>query len=248
MLIMLLVGASVGMSNTAGEREQDWDYIVQPGNIPLCSDFDTPQIESRSNGSLSLNLKNRYKQNITNVTLTVDIYLHSVLRETGFLDDMLSPPEFVGVGGNVTSIEWADISPNETKTDASFLINSVALTLLGTYFVRLQLTFEYNGSSYIMKSRGHFTDEHWEDATTNTSPNDPGNVNITHLGVDGIIPDTTFGVEENEGCNEGLFIPGFMGVEIVGALLLLEAGYSFQSMRKRYPISAHHTPPPKSSA
>ena len=61
---------------------------------------------------------------------------------------------------------------------------------------RLQLNFDYNNSAYIMKSRGYFTDEEWENATSQADEDDPGKVDIEVLGVDGIIPDSSFKVWE----------------------------------------------------
>ncbi|MCK4614651.1 MAG: hypothetical protein KAU14_07600, partial [Thermoplasmata archaeon] len=69
----------------------------------------------------------------------------------------------------------------------------------------------------LMKSRGHFSKEQWEDATTNTTEGDPGNINITKLGVDGIIPDTTFGVKKNDEDGDG-FIIGFEAVLVICAI------------------------------
>jgi hypothetical protein len=75
-----------------------------------------------------------------------------------------------------------------------------------SYFVRFWLEFNGtvngNATRFRMASRGFFTDDQWARATnaTNTSPCTPpscrGNVNFTILGVDGILPDSAFGVKE----------------------------------------------------
>ena len=66
----------------------------------------------------------------------------------------------------------------------------------GTYFVRFSMNFDYNGTSRIMQSRGHWNMEQWEAATSNVTDNYPGNINLDTLGVDGIIPDSSFGVKK----------------------------------------------------
>ena len=38
--------------------------------------------------------------------------------------------------------------------------------------------------------------EQWEDATTNVTEGSPGNINLDVLGVDGIIPDSSFGIKK----------------------------------------------------
>ena len=66
----------------------------------------------------------------------------------------------------------------------------------GTYFVRFSMNFDYNSTSRVIQSRGHWSMEQWENATTNVTEGSPGNINLDVLGVDGIIPDSSFGVKK----------------------------------------------------
>jgi hypothetical protein len=78
-----------------------------------------------------------------------------------------------------------------------------------SYFIRFWLQFRFNNGSgdvqIVMASRGYFSNQQWSDATTTLGPGcGPfnatnrcrGNVNLTRLGVDGVLPDTAFGVKE----------------------------------------------------
>jgi hypothetical protein len=79
-----------------------------------------------------------------------------------------------------------------------------------SYFVRFWLEFDFdNGtpSHLEIASRGYFTNAQWEDATNtrnfgpgctpyNATNRCIGSVNLTRLHVDGIIPDSSFGVRE----------------------------------------------------
>ena len=47
-----------------------------------------------------------------------------------------------------------------------------------------------------MKSRGYYTQAEWDIADLTAAPTDPGEINLTALDVDGIIPDTSFRVKE----------------------------------------------------
>ena len=181
-----------------GEDEDEVkEYISHPGNIPLFVNFSTPQMVPGDTGSLKFSLANRYDQDLTGVKVTVEIYLYANIHESKNLTRVDKVPRFVSSNEYITYQEWNRIIPgNANKTSTEFKIKSRESTEQGTYFVRFTLDFSYNGSTYIMKSRGHFTDEQWDDATTNTTNDDPGNINITRLGVDGIIPDTTFGVKK----------------------------------------------------
>ena len=87
------------------------------------------------------------------------------------------------------------IASNETIL-LEFEIVSKEDTKEGTYFVRFSMNFDYNSTSRIMQSRGHWSMEQWEDATTNVTEGAPGNINLEVLEVDGIIPDSSFGIKK----------------------------------------------------
>ncbi len=190
LILLLLIPAA------SGTREDDLKYISHPGSIPNFSNFTTPQMVPGDTGRLNFSFTNRYDKEITQVNVTVEIYLYANIHESKNLSRVDKPPKFVNSDSHITYKIWNRVDPDEKKTDTELYIRSWGNTEQGTYFVRFTLTFIYNGSNYLMKSRGHFSKEQWEDATTNTTEGDPGNINITKLGVDGIIPDTTFGVKK----------------------------------------------------
>lgn len=194
--VILLLAISIPTGTGAGER--DVGYIAHPGRIPRFHDFRTPQLIPGEEGYLNFKIENRYDGAITDIELTIEIYLYANIHESKSLDRVTRPPVFSDTGGAHRIRDTEPILQNESVADFgnSFLIKTRGSTEQGTYFVRLMLNFTYEGEGYTMKSRGHFTREEWEEATTNTTKNDPGNINITRLGVDGIIPDTTFGVKK----------------------------------------------------
>ena len=179
-----------------GERETDLEYIAHPGNIPNFSNFTTPQMVPGDTGVLNLSFTNRYDMAITQVNVTIEIYFYANIHESKNLSRVDRVPYFISSGTQTTYKIWNSVESEEKKTDAIFRIHTSEGTEQGTYFVRFTLRFQYNSSSYLMRSRGYFSDEQWDNATTNTTKEDPGNINITKLGVDGIIPDTTFGVKK----------------------------------------------------
>ena len=80
------------------------------------------------------------------------------------------------------SLEFRIITNEETKE--------------GTYFVRFSMSFDLNETERLMQSRGHWSMDLWEEATTNVTEGTPGNINLEVLDVDGIIPDSSFGVKK----------------------------------------------------
>jgi len=78
-----------------------------------------------------------------------------------------------------------------------------------SYFLRFWLEFDFTNATdsgrMVLASRGYFTDAQWANATEylgpgctpyNATNRCAGNVNLTRLGVDGLLPDSAFGVKE----------------------------------------------------
>ncbi|MEE9151338.1 MAG: hypothetical protein V3U20_05835 [Thermoplasmata archaeon] len=168
------------------------DYVSHPSNIPLFDNIKTPELKPGESGTFRLTFENRYDEDINNVTLTVSSYACATSYFYKEIGDVENPPKI-----NNEGIEHAfslQSIGNDTLVYVNFTFNSSPDTTQGTYFVRFQLNFEYNNTAYIMKSRGYFTDKEWENATAQADESDSGRVDIELLGVDGIIPDSSFKV------------------------------------------------------
>jgi hypothetical protein len=170
------------------------EYISNPGNIPFFDNFDTPQLRPGESASFGFSIKNRYHDDMMNVTLKAGIYAAASPYFYKEIEDVQSPPKINDQG--IESDFFLGTIDNETTVNVTFTISSFSDTTQGTYFVRFQLNFIYNNTDYKMQSRGYFTDLEWDSATSNATAEDPGEVDITNLGVDGIIPDSSFKVLE----------------------------------------------------
>ncbi len=184
----------------------DIPYISCPGNIPNLHNFATPQMAPGDTGVFKLQLTNRYTyfggQELVNVSFMAEIYMRADIDDSEPMDQVKRKPTIVEANGltGVSSLQqmrwdWSTIAPNAT-VHPSFNISTKENTDQGTYFVRFALEFEHNGTSRVMLSRGHWNATIWEDATANATDDDPGNIDISLLGVDGIIPDSSFGVKK----------------------------------------------------
>jgi hypothetical protein len=187
---VLLLVAVMAMPALADEN------LSAPNRIPDLSDFRTPQIVPGSSGTYEFSVRNRYNGTIENATLTVEIYKWATLEEAKDIGKVSSPPEMAeGVRQGYTAPAFS-LGPNQTAT-FKMTVSTAKTTPQGTYFVRQRMDFDYNGIRLLMKSRGHFTDRQWDNATTN--PNGTravGGINLTALAVDGILPDSSFSVKE----------------------------------------------------
>jgi len=188
------------------------EYTSHPGNIPNFHNFKTPQLEPGDSGIFSLEIQNRYVSSITNVTIVAEIYQRADIDDSETIDNINS-----GKRPLITEKCWKykndedNCSDTSDNKEAVFIINEMTKnqsiqiefniytnsdTVEGTYFIRFAMNFEYNQTERVMQSRGFWNMEQWTAATTNLTEDYPGNINLDALNVDGIIPDSSFGVKK----------------------------------------------------
>jgi len=188
------------------------EYTSHPGNIPNFHNFKTPQLEPGDDGVFSLEVQNRYIENIANVSINAEIYHRGDIEKSESLDEINS-----GKRPTITENCWNYKGEEENCSDSSnpktanfnigtilvnqtvqlrFDINTNEDTEEGTYFVRFSMNYEFNETERILQSRGFWNMEQWTNATTYLSEDYPGNINLDSLNVDGIIPDSSFGVKK----------------------------------------------------
>jgi len=200
----LLLTVALFLQPVGGEIDE---YVSHPGNIPDFHNFATPQLEPGDKGDFKLDVNNRYDEAIDNVIIVAEIYHRADIDESETLDKI--PADERPVIGNTcwnsncsetsdskkATFDIGTMKSNETIS-FEFEIISRDDTKEGTYFVRLSMEFNHNETDRIMQSRGHWSMEQWEEATTNVTDGTPGNINLEVLGVDGIIPDSSFGIKK----------------------------------------------------
>ena len=188
-------------------------YVSNPGKIPDFHNFSTPQLEPGQSGDFSLDVLNRYNESLDNITVIAEIYQRADIDESESLDAIKSSERPYIQNTIWTSnllaeenslkttdlkraiFEKDEIQSNETIT-LGFQIITNEDTKEGTYFVRFDMEFQHNGTERQMQSRGHWSMNEWNNATNNVSSGSPGNINLTVIDVDGIIPDSSFGIKK----------------------------------------------------
>ncbi|MFO7991413.1 MAG: hypothetical protein R6U61_03845 [Thermoplasmata archaeon] len=175
--------------------------VSDPGKAnKILSDFSTPIIRPSQSGKLSFNITNLYDGDFTNIVFTTEIYGYANLDMEKEISKVTKPPTFKSSGGTSTSFSLNVLTSNDTYTN-EYTIMTNEDTEKGVYFVRFAIEFVYEptGNLSVMRSRGYFTDSEWENATKRPGvPDEPyysGSINITALGVNGILPDTSFSVK-----------------------------------------------------
>lgn len=184
--------------------------IASPGSPQyannIFSDFVTPTVAPGDSLTFEFNLTNPYDDPAAvmhNTTLTIGIYRYATQEEVRDVDgdfddpplfDNDSPEKVIDLGViDLTETERIslDISTRKSTPHGSYFMQS-------TYFVRLKLEFDFEGSNatVTLQSKGFFTDEEWDEMVS-FEPEE-SIVNVTYmneLGVDGLIPDSSFGLK-----------------------------------------------------
>jgi hypothetical protein len=191
-VIIVLLTATTLVEAQAGED------ISAPNKVPDMSDFRTrpDTIEPGENGKLNFTLTNRYQDPMVNATLWVEVYKWATIDEAKDIGRVHHPPVLKEGTGQVYEMGIGSMVPGD-GIDVLVTIDTRDDTPEGTYFVRTMMEFDYGGQTYVMKSRGHFSNPQWEAATDEINLNQSvGGINITYLGVDGILVDTSFSIKK----------------------------------------------------
>jgi len=209
--LALLVLAVVLTPPTTAE---DWGAVGKVGR--LISVRASPELAPGDSGRFEFYFNSTYSEPMINVTLNASIYRYATIDESIALDSSwpYAYPRIAETGTRAWSWTASRVDPGSSR-----LMNFTVVTAAdsrdmphgsifsqSSYFVRFSVDFKGNVSGTLtpfrMASRGFFTDAQWNLATSAsaTNPCTPpacrGNVNLTVLGVDGLLSDSAFGVKE----------------------------------------------------
>jgi hypothetical protein len=210
LLLVLVVFA------TPAHAAEDFGAV---GNVNKLIDvLSTPQLEPGQSGAFAFQFNSTYPAGmpLLNVHLNVSIYEYETIDTVLRVDQNWSYPYPRLEPGGGREFHWDPTSPVEpgTVTNLSFtvetsgdpnLMPSGSVFSQASYVLRMWLEFDGNVSGTLqhfrMASPGYFSAAQWARAgnATYTNPCNPpscrGNLNLTILGVDGILPDSSFGVK-----------------------------------------------------
>jgi hypothetical protein len=191
--------------------------------LPLADDrgflgnLSAPSLTPGASGALTFTVGNPTGTPFSGATLTFQVYAFNA---------------FPGNATSTVSVAGAPVLSNATASGGSvgLPVGSLAPGAVyrgsvgvatstnspsGTFAVRTALSFVQNGSTYLLESRGWFTASGWANATT--LPNGSATLNLSRLGVSGVLPETAVLVESN---GFSLVLP----LLLVGAAVLVGVG------------------------
>ena len=177
---------------------------------------ETPELAPGDSGRFVFSFNSTYTDTIRNLRLNASIYRYATIDESVPVDSAWSYafPQIAETG--TREWVWANAAvPPGSSNSLNFTVLTApnshdmphgSVFSQSSYFIRFWLEFDGtvsgNQTRFRFASPGFFTSAEWKRATSAnyTSPCNPpgcrGNVNLTLLGVNGILPDSAFGVKE----------------------------------------------------
>ena len=189
-----------------------------------------PALAPGSSGTVGFALNDPLTSPLSDAALTFDVYAFNAFpgNATGPVPAS-GALTFSGAGsshGNSVTLSVGALSPGAPAYTSP---GTVRLTIsapggspAGDYAVRTLLTFTLNGSAYVLESRGFFTAADWANATS--PPGSPSELNVSRLGVSGVIPESAVFVRSNP-------FPVPLALVLAGAVVLAALG-GYWSLRR----------------
>jgi len=171
----------------------------------LLTDFVTPTVAPGRSLTFSFAVNNTYESaNMTEIAVTASIYMYATKDEAREVNATFPNPPLIN-GESPGYVHYIASLYSGSRQQISFDIDTTRKTPHGSYFsqsayfMRFIVEFHFSGNSthVILKSKGWFTDEQWSHIINEDSATGGFNTTYLHsLGVDGIIPDSSFGLKE----------------------------------------------------
>jgi hypothetical protein len=186
------------------------DPILNPGGPSyansILNGFITPTVRPGQTVMFSFNITNPYPEpngTMNDLTLELGVYRYSTQETAKAVDqDFKHAPSIEGFGPEITS-QLEPITPgNTTRIDLHIATSKHtphgSYFSQSTYFMRFKLTFNFTDSMtpVVLQSKGYFTDDQWNQMVSfEANQSIVDTTYMKSLGVDGLLPDSAFGLK-----------------------------------------------------
>ncbi len=198
--VVTLVALLLTMGTSQFHVEAENSYISDPGRVnSIITELDTPKIKPRESGDLYFKLSNPYEEVMEDVELNVSIYKFAYLGVEKNISEIEEPPVFT----ETSDVEYEmSLNSLESEEKIELEIRSQEGTEEGVYLLRFWLEFVYQEEEFVMKSRGYFSSDEFEEARisddeTYSDEDHTGGFDLDQLNVSGILPDSSFSVKSS---------------------------------------------------
>lgn len=204
------------------------------------SNISSPVVAPGDGGSILLDVADPLSVPIAGAVLSAEVY-----EFNAYPGNATGPPGpgSLSLGGGPTfaweeNVTVGSLAPG-ASTPVSIAFTTSGSAPQGTYAVRTALSFLANGTEYLFESRGWFSTSVWNNATT--LPGGASTLNLTRLGVSGVVPETGVLVRSNP-------IAPWLYALVVGALILAAVGGYYATRDGPGSSSGARPVPPESNA
>jgi hypothetical protein len=218
-LTVLMVAAALlapSPGSAAPVRPGGYEALPIEYGRELLGNLSGPSLVAGSSGSLTFTVEDPLSTVLEAPVLTLEVYAFNA---------------FPGNSTSTVPVAGAPVLTTATSSGAAAIFNLSALapgavyhgdvgvstsssSPSGTFAVRAELSFNSGGTPYLLESRGWFTSAAWAAATE--LPNGSVTLNLTRLGVSGVLPETAVYVS-SAGFDWALGILAGAGIVLVGA-------------------------------
>ncbi|MGA9838920.1 MAG: hypothetical protein WBF81_08410 [Thermoplasmata archaeon] len=213
-VVALLVLVALG----AGARAAGYPPVPLADDRGFLGNLSAPYLAPGDAGAITFTVGDPLSTGITGTELTLQVYAFNGFPGNATADVPVSGAPVLsnatGSGGLVV-VAVGTLTPGGLAYRGSVEVATSVSTPSGTFAVRAALTFEANGTEYLLESRGWFTAAQWAAATE--LPGGGATLNLSLLGVSGVIPETAVLVQSSS-------FPWALTGILAGAVVLVGLG------------------------
>lgn len=201
--------------------------------------FSSSTLDAGQSGTLTVTLSNPLTSTISALGLSLDIYSWQGASGGGGNlsgSDTWAPSLSYG-GGSASSSVYISVSALLTSTSVE---ESVGIAVPGgcpegSYFIRdaANVTMA-NGTRYTLLSRGYFSSQLWQRATS--GPDNRSTLNLTLLNVSGVLPETSIPVGSSS------LVPWIWAILGASAVLAAVAAYLWSRAQRAKGVTSGASP------
>ena len=213
---VLACALALPSASAAGPRPYGYPPLPLLDARQLLGNLSAPSLNAGSSGSLTFTVADALSAPLVGAVVTFEVYAFNAFpgNATSTVPVAGAPLLSTAAGsGPGVNISVGPLSPGAVY-HGSVGVDSSASTPSGTFAIRSALSFTENGTAYRLESRGWFTAAAWAAATE--LPNGSVTLNLTRLGVSGVLPETAVYVSTSA-FDWALGALAVAGVVLVGA-------------------------------
>jgi len=172
-----------------------------------------PVLTTGSSGTVALTVGDPLPTSLSSVVVTLSEYAFNAYpgNSTGPVPSNGLLLSGAAVAGANVTLNVGAVSPGVGQS-FSVAVAAPGGCPQGTFAIRTAIEFQSNGSVYRLESRGWFSAAEWSAATS--GPGGTSTLNVTRLGVSGVVPETAVLVRDNPYV---LPLYGILGVALIFA-------------------------------